>query len=89
MSTLDTALAGAAVRAKAPRRRPKLAETWWRHVVGVVACVVARDHADPPTLDDVRAFVRERLGATKAPKELRIVDTIPRSPSGKALRRLL
>ncbi|HEY3833475.1 MAG TPA: AMP-binding protein [Acidimicrobiia bacterium] len=55
----------------------------------VVACIVPRDPADPPGFDDVRAFVRERLGATKAPKELRIVDVIPRSPSGKALRRLL
>jgi O-succinylbenzoic acid--CoA ligase len=55
----------------------------------VVACVVPRDPGDPPGLDDVRAFVRERLGATKAPKELRIVEVIPRSPSGKALRRLL
>ena len=26
---------------KAPRKRPKLAETWWRHVVGIVACIVA------------------------------------------------
>ncbi len=55
----------------------------------VVACVVPRDASAVPALDDVRTFVRERLGATKAPKELRIVDTIPRSPSGKALRRLL
>jgi arabinogalactan oligomer/maltooligosaccharide transport system permease protein len=26
---------------KAPRKRPKLAETWWRHIVGIVACLVA------------------------------------------------
>jgi arabinogalactan oligomer / maltooligosaccharide transport system permease protein len=26
---------------KAPRRRPKLAETWWRHLVAIVACLVA------------------------------------------------
>jgi arabinogalactan oligomer/maltooligosaccharide transport system permease protein len=26
---------------KAPRRRPKLGETWWRHVVGVIGCLFA------------------------------------------------
>ncbi len=55
----------------------------------VVVCVVAHDAASPPSLTDIRSFVRERLGAPKAPKELRIVDQIPRSPAGKALRRLL
>ena len=60
-------------------------EEWGERVV----VVAPRDPTDPPQLDDIRAFVRERLGATKAPKELRIVEAIPRSPSGKALRRLL
>jgi O-succinylbenzoic acid--CoA ligase len=55
----------------------------------VVACVVVRDAAAPPTLDAVRAHVREQLGAPAAPKELRLVATIPRSPSGKPLRREL
>jgi arabinogalactan oligomer/maltooligosaccharide transport system permease protein len=44
MSTVDLAAAAAApvaVDRKAPRKRPKLAETWWRHVVGIVACLVA------------------------------------------------
>jgi arabinogalactan oligomer/maltooligosaccharide transport system permease protein len=44
VSTLDATAAAAtplAAERKAPRRRPKLAETWWRHVVGIVACAVA------------------------------------------------
>jgi arabinogalactan oligomer/maltooligosaccharide transport system permease protein len=42
MSTADvTATAPLAVEAKPPRKRPKLAETWWRHAVGIVACVFA------------------------------------------------
>jgi arabinogalactan oligomer/maltooligosaccharide transport system permease protein len=41
VSTVDAA-AGARVAVAAPaRKRPKLAETWWRHVVAVVACFVA------------------------------------------------
>lgn len=55
----------------------------------VVACVVATDAADPPTLDALRAFTREHLAAAKAPKELRLVVEIPRSPAGKPLRRVL
>jgi arabinogalactan oligomer / maltooligosaccharide transport system permease protein len=44
MSTVDlasTTAAPVAVQAKAPRKRPKLAETWWRHIIGIVACLVA------------------------------------------------
>jgi o-succinylbenzoate---CoA ligase len=55
----------------------------------VAAFVVPRDPASPPTLADLRAFVRERLAAAKAPRELVLVPALPRSPSGKLLRRLL
>ena len=41
MSAYDVAAAAPAVAEKAPRRRPKLGETWWRHLVGVVGCLVA------------------------------------------------
>jgi arabinogalactan oligomer / maltooligosaccharide transport system permease protein len=42
MSTADIAAERpVAAEARAPRRRPKLAETWWRHLVGVTAVVVA------------------------------------------------
>jgi arabinogalactan oligomer/maltooligosaccharide transport system permease protein len=42
MSTADiTAVAPIAAEKKGPSPRPKLGETWWRHVVGIVACLVA------------------------------------------------
>jgi O-succinylbenzoic acid--CoA ligase len=53
----------------------------------VVAYVVARDTA--PTVDELRAFAREQLATPKLPREVRIVDAIPRSGSGKPLRRVL
>jgi o-succinylbenzoate---CoA ligase len=55
----------------------------------VTAFVVPRDPARPPTLDELRTFVRERLAAAKAPRELVLVPALPRTPSGKLLRRLL
>lgn len=55
----------------------------------VTAFVVPRDPASPPTLAELRAFARERLTAAKAPRELVLVPALPRSPSGKLLRRLL
>jgi o-succinylbenzoate---CoA ligase len=55
----------------------------------VAAFVVPRDPASPPTLAELRAFVRERLAAAKAPRELVLVAALPRGPSGKLLRRLL
>ncbi len=55
----------------------------------VAAFVVPRDPAHPPTLAELRAFARERLAPAKAPRELVLVAALPRSPSGKLLRRLL
>jgi O-succinylbenzoic acid--CoA ligase len=55
----------------------------------VTAFVVPSDPASPPTLAGLRAFARERLAAAKAPGELVVLPALPRSPSGKLLRRLL
>jgi O-succinylbenzoic acid--CoA ligase len=55
----------------------------------VTAFVVPRDPRNPPTLDDLRAHARERLAAAKAPRELILVPSLPRTASGKLLRRLL
>jgi O-succinylbenzoic acid--CoA ligase len=55
----------------------------------VVAYVVPNDPDAAPTLDELRAFGREQLAAPKLPRELRVVDSIPRSGSGKPLRRIL
>jgi acyl-CoA synthetase (AMP-forming)/AMP-acid ligase II len=38
------------------------------------------------TGDDVRAFVKERLGSVKAPKQVEIWPDLPRSKVGKVLK---
>lgn len=55
----------------------------------VVAVVVVTPGELPPTLDALRTFAAEQLAAPKLPREIRIVDVIPRSNGGKALRRYL
>ena len=55
----------------------------------VVAFVVPRAGARTPTIEELRAFGRDWLSAPKLPRALQAVDTIPRTASGKALRRLL
>jgi O-succinylbenzoic acid--CoA ligase len=55
----------------------------------VVAFVVARDGDTLPTLGEVRAFVGDHLSAPKVPRQVVVVDEIPRSAGGKVLRRLL
>jgi arabinogalactan oligomer/maltooligosaccharide transport system permease protein len=41
LSAIGAALERVRVRAMEPKKRPHLRDTWWRHVVGVVACAVA------------------------------------------------
>jgi o-succinylbenzoate---CoA ligase len=55
----------------------------------VTAFVVPEDPRNPPTLDDLRGHGRERLAPAKAPRELILVSSLPRTGSGKLLRRLL
>jgi len=55
----------------------------------LVAYVVASDAGRPPSLQELRAHVRERLAAAKAPRGLVVTDELPRTPSGKILRRQL
>ena len=55
----------------------------------VVAHVVPRDRSAPPGLADLRAFAADRLSAAKLPREVVIIGSIPRTPGGKPLRRLL
>jgi benzoate-CoA ligase family protein len=50
------------------------------------AFVVARGPVDEQTLQD---FVRERLAPHKVPREVRIVDDLPKTPSGKLDRKAL
>jgi O-succinylbenzoic acid--CoA ligase len=49
----------------------------------VVAAVVLNDGGTPPTLDALRAHVTHTLDATAAPRELHILDALPRRGIGK------
>ena len=52
----------------------------------VVAWVVPADPSRPPTLDDLRAAAKDHLPAFAAPREVRLVDALPRTPLGKVRR---
>ncbi len=52
----------------------------------VVAVVVPARAGDPPTLDELRGFVRERLASWAAPRELELVTSLPRTSIGKVRR---
>ena len=55
----------------------------------VVAFVVPATPAEAPTLTDLRSHARHHLPAPKLPREVVVVDAIPRTAGGKPLRRLL
>ncbi|OAR22877.1 AMP-binding protein [Streptomyces sp. ERV7] len=68
---------------------PKIADV---QVVGVpdekygeeiLACVIPRDPADPPTREDIAEFCRDRLAHYKVPRRLRILTAFPMTVSGK------
>jgi acyl-CoA synthetase (AMP-forming)/AMP-acid ligase II len=73
------AVAGVAV---VPRPDPVMGE------IGV-AVVAPIDPAAPPSLEDVRTFLRERIAAYKVPEALRLVDALPLTPMQKLDRRTL
>jgi O-succinylbenzoic acid--CoA ligase len=52
----------------------------------VVALVVPADRSAPPGLDELRATVREVLPAAAAPRELELVEALPRTALGKLRR---
>jgi O-succinylbenzoic acid--CoA ligase len=55
----------------------------------VVAFVVPRPGVAVPTLETLRAFARGRLRAPDLPRQVVVVEAIPRTPGGKAQRRRL
>ncbi|HEY5108998.1 MAG TPA: long-chain fatty acid--CoA ligase [Acidimicrobiales bacterium] len=52
----------------------------------VVAWVVLRPGAEAPALEQVRALVAAEIAPYAAPRELVVVDTLPRTPGGKVRR---
>jgi O-succinylbenzoic acid--CoA ligase len=52
----------------------------------VVAWVVPEDRARPPGLDELRQRVASQLAGWAAPRELVVVNSLPRTPSGKVRR---
>jgi len=77
MSTYDVAAGAQPVTLEAPRpKRPKLAETWWRHLVGIVAVVVynyfqARVERIDATLQIGSARIIEAVMAGRRPDGVR------------------
>jgi O-succinylbenzoic acid--CoA ligase len=55
----------------------------------VVAAIVVKDGCEAPTLAALRAQVARTLDATAAPRELHIVDALPRRGIGKVDRAAL
>jgi fatty-acyl-CoA synthase len=51
-----------------------------------VAVVVPADPADPPALDELTGWLRDRLASYKKPTALVLVDELPRSAAGKVLK---
>lgn len=77
---------------RALRTSPKVAEVavagrpddeWGQRVV---AFVVPADPKAPPTLDELRAVVKEAMPAYAAPKEVVLVESLPRTALGKVRR---
>jgi malonyl-CoA/methylmalonyl-CoA synthetase len=60
-------------------------ETWGDRVT---ACAVLRPGASL-VLDELRAFARERLAPYKLPRELRLLEGLPRNAMGKVQKGLL
>jgi O-succinylbenzoic acid--CoA ligase len=52
----------------------------------VAAWVVPIDPAEPPSLDELRAHVKDTLPATHAPKQLLVVESLPKTALGKVRR---
>ena len=59
-----------------------------RWVEAVTALVVCRP-GSRPTADELLAFARDRLAGYKLPRSIEFVEELPRTPSGKVLKREL
>jgi acyl-CoA synthetase (AMP-forming)/AMP-acid ligase II len=57
--------------------------------VEAVKALVVRRPGSQPTADELIAFARERLAGYKLPRSVEFVEGLPRTPSGKVLKREL
>jgi acyl-CoA synthetase (AMP-forming)/AMP-acid ligase II len=55
-----------------------------RFIERVAVIVKVRDGVDAPTLEELQEFCRTKIAGYKVPRELKVVDAIQRTPSGKA-----
>lgn len=54
-----------------------------------VVAFVALKAGEEANSEEIRAHVKERLAAFKAPKEVVVLDDLPKTPTGKIQRRIL
>ncbi|MEU6269527.1 long-chain-fatty-acid--CoA ligase [Saccharopolyspora shandongensis] len=54
-----------------------------------IVAVVAFQPGSSPDADELIAFSRERLAGYKCPREVRVLDELPKGPSGKILKKSL
>jgi long-chain acyl-CoA synthetase len=54
----------------------------------IQAFIVLRPDCDQ-TAEDVRSWVKERIAAYKYPREVRVVEALPKGPTGKILKQTL
>jgi O-succinylbenzoic acid--CoA ligase len=59
-------------------------DEWGERVVAIVV-----PESEAPTLEALREFARAELSPAKLPREVRVVEAIPRTASGKPIRRAL
>lgn len=52
-----------------------------------VKAIIVKKPGEEPTAESVIAWARERIAAYKCPKTVDFIDTLPRNPSGKILRK--
>ena len=55
----------------------------------VVACVVPKDWSDPPTLESLAEMAKSHLAPWAAPKELVLLESMPKTPLLKTARHIL
>jgi acyl-CoA synthetase (AMP-forming)/AMP-acid ligase II len=57
----------------------------WGEAVGIA--VVAKPNHPPPTEDELRTLIRNRLRSSRVPERIAILDALPYNEMGKLLRR--